>query len=865
MAAPKYLHGLLFTVSPLALAVAMTVGTPAQAATPAGPACSAGASAADCGAVAPAKLSRKERRLARKQAKQAARDAKRLELNWYPLDKMTIEQRYVTPPHCDGAYIEPGRLLPSFVRETQLEGSRDSGAGRDDESQTMGIGSNTQLRANSASFDQITNEVSATGDIELRESGLLLKSDAAVFNSKTGTGSLYNAEFVFYGSHARGGASEIRRESDTVTRLEEGYYTRCAPGSAAWVLRANEIVIDQEKGEGKARGAQLRLWDVPVFWSPYLAFPLSSQRRSGLLFPVVSTSTSSGGLDFALPVYWNIRPNWDATIAPRYIASRGVAIEGEVRHLNRYSEWTAAGSWIDDREYGDTRWLVSVDEHGNLPKHWEHQLYFTQVSDDDYLKDLSGATSLDLKRSTNLEQSAYMRHFGSIMEFEAAVVRYQVIDSTVNEQYQRLPQLTLKLATDELAFRPAWLLTTQLTQFEINDTDRPAGTRLYLEPGFRLPMQTTWGFLTPTLKARSVFYALDSSHCLQPGIGPGADCTPTEETHPATVTPTVSLDGGLYFNRDTSWFGRRYTHTLEPRLYYLYTRYQDQSDQPLFDTGFITFDYNQLWRESRFTGYDRIDDANQLSVGLSTRLIQEHTGTDTIWASIGQTFHFDDRRVGLDQLDCDPDSDTCQQLVAAFTDPTSLLAGEVGYRWTRNLRSYFTTLYDTNDGDLNQAALQFRYHGDRGLVLNAGQRYRAQTPICVRLDPRDEPDPICRNGGTLVGDNINQTDVSGIIPITRHWIFLGQFNYDFFHHRKLGDVYGVEYNSCCWKARLVYQSGLRNSTTSVGGTSFTEFETEKGLYLQFVLKGLGGADTGVRSVLSDGIVGFDDYDDADRL
>jgi len=846
----------------MALAVVMALSATAQAAPPNDPTCAAGAGAEHCGAAAtaPAKLSRKERRLARKQAKQAAIDAKRQSLDWYPIEQMTIEQRYVTPPHCDGAYIEPGRLLPAFTRDTQLEGSGSDDDKRGRDAQARSIGSNTQLRANSASFDQITNEVSATGDIELRESGLLLKSDAAVFNSKTGTGSLYNAEFVFYGSHARGGAAEIRRESETVTHLEEGYYTRCAPASRAWVLRASDIEIDQGSGEGKARDAQLRLWDVPVFWSPYLAFPLSDQRRSGLLFPNVSTSTSSGGLDFTVPWYWNIAPNWDATIAPRYITSRGVALEGEARHLNRFSEWVASGSWIDDRDYGDTRWLVSLNERGNLPHHWDHQLYFTQVSDDDYLKDLSGATSLDLKRSTNLEQSAYIRHLGRIAEFEAAVVRYQVIDSTVDEQYQRLPQLTLKLATDELAFRPTWLLTTQLTQFVINDKESAAGTRLYLEPGFKFPMTSSWGFLTPTLKARSVFYALDESHDLSAG-------QPLEETHPSTVTPTVSLDGGLNFSRETSWFGRRYTHTLEPRLYYLYTRYQEQSDQPLFDTGFITFDYNQLWRESRFTGYDRIDDANQLSVGLSTRLIQNHTGTDTIWASIGQTIYFDDRQVGLDQFDCtNNNSDVCDELRREFTDPSSLLAGEVGYRWTRNLRSYFTTLYDTNRGDLEQLGVQFRFHGDRGLVLNAGQNYRTQTPICVRLeDPPAAGSIVCRPGSTLVDDTINQTDLSGIIPITRHWSFLGQFNYDFFHKRKLGDVYGLEYNSCCWKTRLVYQSGLRNSTTTVNGTSFTEFETERGFYLQFVLKGLGGADTGVRSVLNDSIVGFDEYDDADKL
>ena len=811
--------------------------------------CTPGLNSAQCNDVAAdtasngsvKKLSFRERRQARKKARQKERDAINESQDWFHIDKLTIEQRRLTPPHCAGTYIEPGKLEPAFRRRNLVEGS-----GRSIQEQEQAQGKNPgaldslQLRADSASFDQSTDDINATGNIELRENGLLVRGESALFNAKTGTGSLYGAKFVIHGSHARGGADEIRRESESVTRLMNGEFTQCAPASNTWVMRADEIELDQENNEAKARNAQLRLWDVPVFWSPYLAFPLNNQRRSGLLFPNVSTSSSSGGLDFTVPYYFNIAPAWDATVAPRYIAARGIAIEAEGRHLNRYSEWVTSGSWIDDKEYGDKRWLFAVKERGNLPGHWSHRVDYTQVSDEDYLSDLSGATSLDYKRSTNLEQSVRMEYRGRIMDFEALFMRYQIIDVTVSEQYKRLPQLSLNLATDALSFKPNWLLKTQLTQFGINDTEQAQGGRFYLEPGFSYPMITSWGYLTPTVKAKSVFYALDESHDLHPGL-PGDPATPVEDPHPATLAPMFSVDSGLHLNRPTDWFGRDYTQTFEPRLYYLYTRYEDQSDQPLFDTGFTTFDYHQLFRESRFTGYDRIADANQVSLGLTTRLIQDMTGSETIWASIGQIYYFDDRRVNLNQINCpDAEPDCDDDAIESTTKSTSQFAALLGYQWSRNLRSYVTALYDTTKHETDQAGLQIRYLGDQGLILNLAQHYRLQFNPVVELA-----------GGN---PTINQTDFSGLIPVTRHWAILGRYNYDYTNTRVLSEVYGMEYNSCCWKFRLVYQSGLD-----------TDLTVERGLYFQFVLKGLGGADTGVRSVLNDSIVGFENYEDADRL
>ena len=795
------------------------------------------------------KLSRKERRKLRKEKEKQAQQAFNARLDWYPLNQLSPAQLASTPPYCDGAYLEPrfrltgeayNLLQPGLVVEgsdlTEKERSAREAAGAKD---------NTQLQANQLVFTQGTNTAVAKGNIELRDQGMLIRGSAATYNTETGKATIENADFLSHKSHIRGHADEIRRESDTLTRMLNARYTQCAPSSNTWLMKAGAIEIDQGNNMGTAKHAVLKVKDVPIFYAPWLTFPINNERRSGLLFPNISTSTNSGGLDFSIPWYWNIAPNWDATLAGRYIASRGIAAEGQLRYLNRYSEWAASGSYIDDQDFGDKRWYFGLEERGNLPNHWDHRIDYTEVSDDDYLNDLSGATSLDFKRSTNLEQSGYIRRLGAQTDFKAEVVQYQIIDTTVTEQYRRLPQLWVDFKSTQFPFKPSWLVEAQATNFEINDKSRAAGGRVYMAPGVAFPMAKSWGYLNPTVKLKAVTYALDDSHALRPG-DPDVpdDNVPVENTSPSTVTPMLSIDSGLLFERPTNWFGKRYSQTLEPRLFYLYNKYEDQSDQPTFDTGFNTFDYNQLFRETRFTGYDRIADANQMSLGLSTRLIQDDSGTETVWASIGQIYYFADRRVTLDKP-----GDTVN------TETRSPIAAEIGYQWTRNLRSYGTAQYDRNieetdgNGDVvssrsgfREAGFQARYFGDTGLIVNLGYRYRVNQTI-LSSDAGARPQD----------DYINQTDLSTIFPVNRHWALIGRYNYDHTNNRNLGEVLGFEFNSCCWKTRVVYQSGLDTSG-----------DTQSGLYFQIVLKGLGGADTGVNSILEDSIVSYEDYEERDH-
>lgn len=828
---PKKPRSLVFSL--VVLANCGLLATHSRAANPCDPAvnstCSDQAAAAIANADTPAP-SRKQQKAARKQAEAAQEEAHNRELDWYPIDALTPEQLRNIPVYCDGAYVEPRNVNPEAGQpqeQAPIRASADTSELSKNQQATLSgnvdlAKGDLLLRSDEAAYDKANDQLRAKGNIELREKGVLVRGESATINIESGTGSLDGAQYVLHEAHARGAAEQVLRESETIVRLNNGSYTHCSPASKAWILTADDIELDQSTGVGTAKHAKLRLADVPVFYWPYLTFPIDNRRRSGLLFPSVGTAKSSGGLDLSVPFYWNIAPNMDATLAVRTIASRGVAGELEARYMNRYSNWVFAGSWIDDEEFNDSRWFYALNENGMLPGGWVHGINYTEVSDKDYLTDLSGATSLEIKRSTSLEQSANIAKTGRYYNFSAHVVQYQVIDDFVADQYRRLPQLNLAVETDRTSFRPTWLLRAQGTEFDIDSRNRAIGTRIYLEPGISFPMLANWGYVTPTVKMKSVSYMLDDGHDLSPGVA-------VTDDKPSATLPMASLDAGLFFERPTQWFGQGFTQTLEPRLYYLYNQYQDQSEQPLFDTGFTTFDYNQLFRESRFTGYDRIADANQLSIGLTSRLIQDSSGTETLWASIGQIIYFDDRKVGVDPAGSLVDDST-----------TSQIAAQLGYQWTRNLRSYISTLYDTDDGQLAQAGGRVRYASQRGMVLNLGHNYRRRDPISIN--------------GIEVDNTISQSDISAIVPIYRHWAAMARYNYDHTNSRTLGQVLGVEYNTCCWKFRLAYQSGLDSS-----------LETERGIYFQFEMKGLGGTDTGVNSILKNSIVGFEDYEDRDHF
>lgn len=676
------------------------------------------------------------------------------------------------------------------------------------------------LRAAEAEYNRAEGLGSLLGEVEIREPGLLLRGATGSFNSANGEARLTANQFVLHDQHLRGGADLVVRRPDGVIELDDGYYSYCPPLSDNWTLRAEDIELDLDAGVGRARKAKIEMEGVPIFYTPYLQFPLDDRRKSGFLWPEIGTD-SNGGLDLATPYYFNLAPNYDATLTPRYIADRGLLTELELRYLShQLGYWQLGGAWIGgDDEYQEDRpdedgdrWLSAVDQRGLFDKRWRTNIDFTKTSDDQYFNDI-GTTSLQLKQSTHLLQRGEVNYLGDNWLSTLRLEEFQTIARDVqNEPYSKLPQLSLLRTTSQKAFSPNLLWESDYAYFDHDDD--ATGHRLFNEVGVSYPMEQIWGFLVPTAKYRQLNYDLDEEIQFDGQL----------DDTPDVGTPVLSLDGGLFFERETG-LGLQ---TLEPRLFYLWSDFEEQDGLPDFDTAELTFSYSQLFRDTRFSGHDRLDDANQLAVGITSRLIDSEGGFERASLSLGQIYYFDDRLVNIGQLQ---DGDF---------EGSSAIAAEVNFAPREELSFRSSWLWNTDNDKLDQSSLQLSWQGNDRFIFNLGYSYRRNT-----TDNRNN------------GEDIQQIDLSSYYPVNREWSVFFRALYDLEDSNRVNDMAGIEYNNCCWRVRLMHQRYLDQKS---GLVIDDLVEYENATYIEFQLKGLGGVGTRVTEMLEEFIRGYRDSD-----
>lgn len=675
------------------------------------------------------------------------------------------------------------------------------------------------LDAGYAQYNRSNSTVMLRDNVVLRQPGILLRGQFAQIDTNKGLGELQQAEILSFATGARGTAGRIARPDYDRFELEQASYTQCTPDNETWSLHADSIVLDYDSGRGVARGTSIRVYDIPVFYSPYLNFPVDDRRATGFLFP--SIGVSDGSLDISTPYYLNLAPNYDAIITPRFIEQRGEALETELRYLNQYSEWLVNTSFLgNDQKEDIDRWLLGISEKGYINERWSTEVDFTKVSDDDYFSDL-GLANLAVKRSTHLNQQAAINYNSDDWSGRIEVQRYQTI-AAVEDPYQKLPQLSLNYQSPAKNFQLEPSMELEYTQFDHRDSIENGGTevtgqRVYGTAGASLPMRWRWGFIEPAVKSRHVVYELENTNVA------GANSNPDASSN------QFSIDSGLYFERDLIISNQDWTQTLEPRLFYRYAEYEDQSDQPDFDSAALTFTYQQLFRDNRFTGHDRLDDANQIAIGMSSRFINNDAGREILTASIGQLHYFDDGKVQLpgDEVRKSSNSD---------------LAGQIRLLPNDNSWISLDILYDARQGVLNQSNLGYHQRSDNGTLFNANYTFR-------------------REGSDLGGleDDIMQGDMSLSLPLNDQWKIFAKTQYDFEDNRPIENLVGAEYQNCCWLTRVVYQRALEpddDNESNVSGISSTGTQNTTAVLIEFQLKGLGGLGTAVTSVLKDSIFGY---------
>lgn len=750
--------------------------------------------------------------------------------DWYPAGNTQEDSC------CEGKYLEPVRtdadatLSPDeaeiklSAEETDTDGNVTTLQGN--VVMTQGY---RQLNSDEIIFDQNLKSVDVDGSVVFREPGFLVTGKTADIDLASGNVLVSNAEFLLHDAHLRGAAASISRQ-DGVMILDDVSATYCEPEDNSWHLQSHTLTLNNETGVGEARKVKLYVKDVPVAYAPYLSFPIDDRRKSGFLTP--SVSHGDDGLDVTVPYYFNLAPNYDATLVSRFIEDRGFLLGGEFRHLSSYfSTRTSAAFLPDDNDADADRWLINALQTGGASQPWYTSVNYTRVSDDDYFRDLSDS-GLKVNSATHLLQQASAGYKTEHWHFSGKVEEYQTIDVNSPDPYYQLPALMAEGRYD-LPWDVQLDMNNELVMFEHRNQSRnTTGNRLRLEYGISKAFSGQGFYLTPGFKVRHIDQHLD----LNP-------LSPTTRSDASATVPSFTLDSGLLFERDAKLFGDASIQTFEPRLFYYYADYEDQQNLHLFDTDDMTFSYAQLFRDYRFSGGDRIGDANQLSLGLTTRFIDPETGKQQLRFSIGQIFYFEDRIITSTLL---PVAAPGYNQTRNHSSIASELEIALNNAWTLNSE----LIWDANINQIDKGSVGMRYNDGEEHIVNAEYRY-----INYSKSPRLGLNGLPLAPVQLVERSIDQVDLSSFWRLNAGWSLIGKLNYDFTNSRELETIAGVQYDECCWNVRLIYRQWVDNPF----GLDNTSLQQEdSGIFLEFQLTGLGQIGERIGNILDDSIPGYED-------
>ena len=673
-------------------------------------------------------------------------------------------------------------------------------------------------------FAQDTGTYTATGNVRYQDSGMRVVAERLEGDQNNDSHRIDNVRYQLTERRGNGGAERIEMQ-DARGRMFESTYSTCPPSQRWWELRAQRIDVDTDEGTGVARNATLRIGKVPVLYVPYLAFPIDDQRRTGLLYPSIGLS-GRNGFDWRQPIYFNLAPNYDLTLTPRYMSRRGLQLGTEFRYLYSRGRGTLDFqalpsddlTWrerdeeiievpIAENRREDNRGAFRYTGHHNIDRTWQARANLYWFSDPRWIEDSSSNVEGLSVSSLTSTVGVYGRgrYWNALVEGQYR----HLTDYTFSESrlpYNRLPRAYVNWE------QPVgqWLVAgadAEVTRFSHLDAEaKPGGSRLYAKPWVSVPLEGASWYVRPTLAFRHVQYRLDNA--LAEDLDPGSP-----DDAPSASHAIGTVDAGLFFDRDTRFRGDDYLHTLEPRLFYLNSPYRDQDDMPLFDTRPMTFSWGQLFRDNRYSGADRQGDANQLTMALTTRLIRESDGREKLSASIGQIQYFDDARVTL------RNEAPIERGESAWVVDTNYAIND---RWTVGAS------YQWNPASRREDLASFRTRyliGDDGIV-NLGYRYRRNV--------------------LNQSDLLEQVDLSFLYPINPTWSLVGRYYYSLQDKQVLEGIAGVQWESCCVAARLVARRYVRN----------TRGDMNDSIQLEIELKGLGSAGPDNRSRLRRAILGY---------
>ncbi|WP_431733977.1 LPS-assembly protein LptD [Kingella negevensis] len=638
------------------------------------------------------------------------------------------------------------------------------------------------LNAEWVDYDQKTETVDAGDKFKLtRADGQTVEGEKLHYDLKNSQGVAENSEFEANqdGRRLQGISEHVEMQDKQKSRMKNVKFNTCNPGDKSWYIQASELTNNQETGIGVAKNARLVFGGVPILYTPWADFPTRGNRKSGFLVPTVSVGSDGGTI--SLPYYFNLEPNYDATIAPGVITERGLRLDGEFRYLQpEYSGSVNVAYMPHDKKHeSNNRYLINARHNQRFNDKLSGGIDFNQASDDDYYQDFS--TRNGIAESVNLNRSAWLNYndvvLGEPFSAQLLVQKYQALkdaNGAKDEPYARLPQLSAKWKK-HFSKNGTFKTDGQLTYFE--HSDKQAGTRTIVYPNIQWDFHNQWGYVRPKVGLHATRYWLNDFGSLK-------------SRNTSRVLPIVNVDSGITLERETQLFGKDLVQTLEPRLFYNYIPSKAQNDLPLFDTSENDFTYPQLFRENIYSGGDRINSSNSMSVGVQTTFLDGKTFEEYFRAGIGQKYYFTDDNVLLEG--------SIDKTARKRSDIVAFAAGRVHKNWWLESNWHWDESEKKND----TYSIGVRYNPQPGKVISARYKYGRDEEIYSGFYGK-----------------MSHIDLGTQWPITNNLYMVGRLDYSLPRPRlTLEQTLGLEYkNPCgCWSASFVaqrYVSGLNKHKT----------------------------------------------------
>ncbi|TAK73370.1 MAG: LPS-assembly protein LptD [Gammaproteobacteria bacterium] len=803
--------------------------------------------------------------------------------------------------HCGGYYLEPSFAYPvqlengGLIETTGQQGFFSFHGTSVLEGKVTINRAGQQITANKAFLyrDPATGKINAIdliGDVHLREPNTLIIGKEGHYNFQTNAKSLTDATYrttmllknkaaaptppvsqaatqkarKVTGLTAWGKAYQFSQTQPKVYDLTNVSYTTCPPTNPIWHVQASHMVLNKNTGRGYATHARILIKNIPVFYTPYINFPIDNRRQTGFLWPRFGISNKQGPY-FQAPFYWNMAPNYDMTITPNILTKRGIQLSDNFRYLTEtssgnidlsvlphdqfFSDFQTASKEqfsdsTDPTTQSELNRLLSATstrtsffwrDNSQYNDHWSSHVDFNYASDDYYLQDFG--SGLNESTQNQLLQQGDLYYKSDHWNFTGRVQGYQTLNpitengTAVATQYRRLPELVLSGDYPDQAYGLEYFIDNDITHFDILKTPGattipPIGNRINVQPGFNLPLYWPYFYMNPRFQVALTDYNLQQV----------SDTDTPASIHRAV--PIFDVATGLSLYRNINLFGQGFQQTLEPQIYYTYIPYRDQSDIPIFDTNVTTLTYDQLFNYNRFSGLDRIGDANQISAGLTTRLIDRETGLEKVRAAIGEIVYFADRRVTL----CNSASE-CSDYPGNPVNSQRLspASGTLDYHVNPVWKVSGNAIWNPTTKQVDNSTIGLNYQPDPLRAINLGYGFARNG------------DPFSGvSTGNTSDNNLKLTDFSFSWPLTRDISSVGRWSHDWNTNHFQDLIYGVQYDACCWAVRIV----ASRTFVGVDPSNNNTLLYDSGFYIQFALKGLGNVGSGDPTSLLSTIGGY---------